>query len=341
MSGRTRKRTVTKQENEMKDPGLVSETTSTTTATRRTTVDTIEITPEVVASWVLPPFQRPLRVNEKVRELAERVKRDGGVLPGVVTLGAVDGKLHLLDGQHRREAFLLSGCKTGFADVRTFHLASMAEMGAEFVALNSSLVQMRPDDVLRGLEGTIEALARIRGECPFVGYDMIRRYSRSPVLSMSTVLRCWAGSATDVPANVSTSARHLALALTDSETNHLIGFLEQSFRAWGREPEAYRLWSALNLTVCMWLYRQVVCGDGGPTTTKVTPDVFGKCLMSVAGDSMYRDWIFGRRMTDEDRAPCYRRLRKIVGERIEAEGFRARHLPQPAWAEHNPHRRAA
>lgn len=307
----------------------------------RTTVDTIEIGPETVTAWVLPPFQRPLRVNEKVRALAELVKRDDGVMPGVVTLGSLNGNLYLLDGQHRREAFLLSGCKTGCADVRTMHLATMAEMGREFVALNSSLVKMRPDDVLRGLEGTIDGLGRIRQACPFVGYDMIRRFDRSPVMSMSTLLRCWAGSTTEVPANMSASARHLALELTDMEAGHLIEFLQQAFRAWGRDPQSYRLWGALNLTLCMWLYRQVVRGDGGPSTTRATPEVFGKCLMSVSANSEYRDWIFGRKMTEGDRGPCYRRLRQIFADRIEAEGVRARLLPKPAWASRDADRRAA
>lgn len=307
----------------------------------RTTVDTVEISPEIVAAWALPTFQRPLRVNDKVRELAVVVKRDGGVMPGVVTLGYLDGQNYLLDGQHRREAFLLSGCKTGLVDVRILHFATMAEMGREFVALNSQLVRMRPDDVLRGLEGTIDGLAKIRQACPFVGYDMIRRYERSPVMSMSTLLRCWAGSSTEVPANMSVSARHLALELTDIEAAHLIEFLEQAFRAWGRDPQSYRLWGALNLTLCMWLYRQVVRGQGGPSTTRATAEVFGKCLMSVSANSEYLDWIFGRKMTERDRGPCYRRLRQIFADRIEAEGVRARLLPRPAWASSDADRRAA
>jgi hypothetical protein len=56
----------------------------------------------------------------------------------------------------------------------------MADMGEEFVNLNSQLVTMRPDDIRRGLEGTIEALPTIRRECPFVGYDMIVGSASSP-----------------------------------------------------------------------------------------------------------------------------------------------------------------
>src|SRR5439155_2436385 len=42
--------------------------------------------------------------NDKVRALAEQVKADGGVMPGIITLGVVDGVTYLIDGQHRRES---------------------------------------------------------------------------------------------------------------------------------------------------------------------------------------------------------------------------------------------
>lgn len=38
----------------------------------KTKTDTIAFTPAEARSWALPPFQRELRMNEKVRELAER-----------------------------------------------------------------------------------------------------------------------------------------------------------------------------------------------------------------------------------------------------------------------------
>src|SRR5258708_38238368 len=84
----------------------------------RTRVDTIVVTPSGVRAWHDPPFQRPLRINEKVRALAEAIKTNGGVLPGVVTIGTLLNRIYLLDGQHRREAFLISGLEEGFVDVR-------------------------------------------------------------------------------------------------------------------------------------------------------------------------------------------------------------------------------
>jgi hypothetical protein len=167
---------------------IVKPTTDSEKVTR-TVVDTIEITPAVVNAWIVPPFQRHLKINDKVRALAETIKGDGGVIPGVITLGVFERKQYLLDGQHRREAFLMSECQEGYVDIRQHHFDSMAEMGEEFVALNSQLVVMKPDDILRGLEGSCEALQIVRNACPWVGYDQVRRGARAPLLGMAMVMR--------------------------------------------------------------------------------------------------------------------------------------------------------
>lgn len=131
----------------------------------RSTVDTVELTPSLIDTWQVPGFQRPLRVNAKVLALVEEIKQAGGVVPGVLTLGVVGGIRYRLDGQHRLEAFKLSGLDLGYADVRTVFAADLAELGEEFVRLNSRLVTMRPDDILRGIEATYPALQLLRKRC--------------------------------------------------------------------------------------------------------------------------------------------------------------------------------
>lgn len=37
----------------------------------KTTVDTIEITPKIAASWKSPPFQREVQINQKVKRLTD------------------------------------------------------------------------------------------------------------------------------------------------------------------------------------------------------------------------------------------------------------------------------
>jgi hypothetical protein len=299
-----------------------------------TTIDTIEFSVEKSKAWKSPPFQRPLRINEKVRNLAQQIKEDGGVLPGVITIGIIGREEYLLDGQHRREAFYLSECATGYADVRKRFFDDMSEMGEEFVNLNSQLVRLRPDDIMRGLEGTIPTLTYIRSECSFVGYDQIRRNERSPILSMSALLRSWFGSGTDVPAASTTPAaiRARDMQMTDAEA--LVDFLKIAVKAWGRDPEYARLWSNLNLVLCMWLYRRTVLSQFSPNTTRLNKDLFGKRLLSLSTSSPYLDYLLGRHLSERDRSPAYGRIKALFAKRIEMETGKKPRLPGPAWAHH-------
>lgn len=300
-----------------------------------TTVDTIIVTPESIQNWKNPPFQRPLRINDKVRALSEQIKVDGGVIPGVITIGVLERERYLLDGQHRREAFLMSGCQEGFLDVRVHHFESMADMGEEFVQLNSQLVRMRPDDMLRGLEGTSAGLTYIRQTCRFVGYDMIRRNEKSPLVSMSALLRCWFGASAEVPSSSGMSAAARAQALTLDEAKVCCDFMLIAEKAWGRDPEYQRLWGALNLTLCMWLYRRMVITQYSPKTPKLTKDMFTKCLMSLSASSDYIEWLLGRQLSDRDRSPCYMRIKNIFVKRLEIETGKKSMMPSPSWASHS------
>jgi hypothetical protein len=80
-------------------------------------VDTIIFTAEEAESWQLPPFQRDLKINAKLMEVAAEIKADGGMITGILVFGILNGAKYLLDGQHRRKAFLLSECPEGLANV--------------------------------------------------------------------------------------------------------------------------------------------------------------------------------------------------------------------------------
>lgn len=301
----------------------------------RTTLDTIEVTPDLVRSWKLPPFQRELRVNEKLIAISRQIKEDDGVIPGVITLGVLNKERYIVDGQHRREAYLLSENLVGYCDVRVLHFANMAEMGEEYVRLNSRIVNMKPDDIMRGLEESYPALARIRRRCPFVGYGQIRRSERAPVLSMSALLRCWHGSGGETPKSGGASAIMLATSLTDEASDEAVGFLDLAFKAWGRDQAYVRLWGNLNLTLCMWIYRRVVLGDGLTSTSRshrFTKEHFAKCLMSLSADSDYVDWLLGRNSMSRDNTPAYTRIKAIFAKRMETEIGRKILMPSPSWA---------
>lgn len=313
-------------------PTLKIVPTATAQRATQTKVDTIVVTPTVLKEWKSPPFQRPLRTNAKVIALSEKIKVDGGVLPGIVTVGIFDRVKYLLDGQHRREAFLISECKEGFVDVRYATFDSMAEMGEEFVNLNSSLVRLRPDDILRGLEGTSAALTFIKKSCTYVGYDQIRRGDKAPILSMNQLLRNWRGSAAPTPSAGGVTAVVLAQTLTLDDARLVVDFLNCVYRAWGRDHEYGRLWNALNLTLCMWLWRNTVTGQFASQTTKVTKEMFTKCLMSLSANEHYLSWLVGQPFNDHSRSPAYTRLKAIFGKRINEEMGKLPRLPSPPWS---------
>lgn len=302
--------------------------------TTRSTVDTIMLTQEIIRQWAAPPFQRPLRVNEKLLGIVEQVKLDGGVIPGILTLGVFDRTTYIVDGQHRIEAFRLSELDEGFADIRTVHFENMADMAEEFVNLNSKIVALRPDDVLRGLESSLPGLRRLRKECAFVGYDMVRRNNHSPILSMATVLRVWAAASAEVPVAGSTSAMDRARSFSEDEAEKCARYLNICFKAWGRDPEYSRLWGTLNLGICGWLYRRVVLGDGFTSTKRhirLSGDEYGKAIMGLSTSDDYMSWLVGRGLVDRDRAPAFNRIKAIIGRRL-ASGEKKIMFPQPEWA---------
>lgn len=305
----------------------------------RTVVDTIMVTPESIKKWKTPPFQRPVQAKEKVRALAESLKEDGGVWPGIVTLGVLDGDTYVVDGQHRKVAFLLSGVAEGYTDVRIHHFESMADMGEEFVQLNQQLVRMRPDDILRGLQESSEAMKEIRRRCPFVGYDMVRRGANAPLVSMSTVLRWWKGSANDTPAQSGSglSTAQLAVTLTTDETAQLCDFLDLAVVGFGRDPEYVRLWGGLNMILCMWLYRRLVITPYSQKTKKMSKDQFKKCLMSVSAQTDYLDWLAGRKLCERDRSPAYSKIKAAFAQRVQMDTGVKPMLPSPPWQFSNKH----
>lgn len=303
----------------------------------RTVMDTLLVTPQLVKAWKIPPFQRPVKENNKVVTLAAALKSDSGVWPGIVTLGDVDGDIYIVDGQHRRAAFLLSGCSEGYCDVRMHYFDSIADAGEEFVTLNSALVKLNPDDILRGLEAALPELQFIRKNCPFVGYDMVRRKESSPIISMSVAIKAWRGAAREVPSNNSFDGgtTEVARRMSHDDAINLCNFLKLAEVGFGRDPQYYKLWGALNLTLSMWLYMRTVMttdAKGHKRATRLSSEVFQKCLMSLSADPVYLSWLVGRSMRETDRSPAYGRIKDIFAKRAAMELGSKVFLPQPEWA---------
>lgn len=297
-------------------------------------MDTMLLTPEGVAQWRTPPFQRPIRMNARVHEIAERLKHNGGILDGVLTLGVLNKQTYVVDGQHRLKAFELSGLSEGIADVRVCSFVSMAEMGDEFIRLNSAIVKMRPDDILRGLEGSSPGLARIRQLCSFIGYDNLRRGPNAPIISAARALRAWHGSTTDVPTDPSEGAAALVARTSVEEAERMAEAYQVLWLAWGPDKDYARLWSRVNLVIVMWLWNHmVVAVDPAKTSrvTKLTKEQFKKGLVALTGDPTYLDWLFANRTVERDRSACYNRVKAIMTRRLLAEMGRRPNFPAPPW----------
>lgn len=314
---------------------IVKPSTAAQKATR-TSLDTIVVTPEIVSSWKLPSFQRELKETKKVLEAAAEIK-ETQVIPGTLTLGVIeDGRhktIYLIDGQHRRHAFILSGLLEAFADVRYTFFDDESEMAAEFRKVNSRLATMSPDDNLRAMEKELPTLAKLRRMWPHVGYGQIRRNEKAPILSMSALLRCWRGSGPETPVAGGMNVLEIAEQISMDEIDTLLGFLELALKAWGKGSETHKLWGNLNLAICMWLYRRLVITPYSPSVKQITKEQFRNCLMHVGANSEYCAWLVGRNLRERDRSPTYQRLKHMFAERIQIDqgsGEKPR-MPAPAW----------
>lgn len=304
--------------------------------TVRSIMDTLLLTPEGVDQWKKPSFQRPLKVTPKVQALVDELKESDGVIPGVITIGVMRHEKYLIDGQHRVEAFKLTGLKEGYADVRLCHFDSMADMGEEFVRLNSALVRLQTDDILRGLEGSHIGLQMIRRRCPFVGYGQLRRKGATGagrnLTGMSAAISSWMTSATDHP-GAGLNTHEAVKRLDESEAKALCDFLQICFTAWGSEPENFRLWTRLNVSICAWLWRRVVTGAYSVKTTRLSREQFTKCLMALSANQHYLSWLVGRSSGERDRSPCYQRMKTIFAQRIKTDGYASKVcMPDPPWS---------
>jgi hypothetical protein len=124
----------------------------------------------------------------------------------------------------------------------------------------------------------------------------------------------------------------MARSFTLEEAEKVCDFIIIALKAWGRDPEYARLWSTLNLALCMWLYRNLVLTTYSARTPKLSKDLFTKCLQSISASPDYLDWLLGRSLTDRDRAPAYRRIKTAFTKRLEQETGKRVTMPAPEWA---------
>jgi hypothetical protein len=300
-----------------------------------TEMDAKIVSLEEMNSWVLPSFQRAEKLTAKVKEAAAELKTNGGIVSGTILLGKLrgdDATIYLVDGQQRRLACNLSGEKQFYIEYSLKTYVSFIAMAGEFTRANGRLVAFKPDDHLRAFEVTHPHLKKLREDCNFLGYGHAGRNAREgrgSILSMSCALKCWFGSAQESPA-VYGQATELVEQLDEIQCQHMTVFLNLAFGAWERDKCHIRMWANLNLLMCMYLYRKLVIEPRGSTLPK---GMFRNCLMSVAADSTYSDWLLGRQVYERDRDPCFKRLKRIFLARLAQEynGKNRFQFPKPEW----------
>lgn len=300
----------------------------------QTTLDTIVVTPAIAKGWKLPPFQRELKDSKKVQEVADAIKTEQ-VIPGIITLGVLrsaPSTHYLVDGQHRRHAFLMAELAEAFVDIRWIHCDTMGELADEFRKLNGSIAKMTGDDTLRAIAETNKSLQFIKGKFPRVGYSHIRRDANAAIISMSALLRCWQGSAPEAPTTGGGSVTMIADNLSLEEAEQCVAFCELAWKAWGADRQHHKLWGNLNMVLCMWMYRRLVITAYSANVKKITREMFMKCLMSLAANEEYCSWLVGRNLNDRDRSPTYQRIKYMFGQRLEQETGDKHRLPSPAWS---------
>lgn len=113
----------------------------------------------------------------------------------------------------------------------------------------------------------------------------------------------------------------------------MIVFLKTAREAWGDDPENSRLWSQLNLGLCMWLFRRLVIDQERGVKRAIAVNVaqFRKCLSSLSANSDYIEWLAGRTLTDHHRMPCYRRIRSMFVARVREETGKMAKMPTASW----------
>lgn len=151
------------------------------------------------------------------------------------------------------------------------------------------------------------------------------------MISMSQALRWWESSRQECPSTPKYSARQLAEKLSEEDVGNLANFLNLANDAFGRDPGFHRLWGSLNMTLCAWLYRHTVLSQYSARVPKLTDELFRNCLMSLSANSLYLDWLVGRKIGDRDRSAAYARIRVTFADRLRDELHRKVALPSPAW----------
>lgn len=319
----------------------------------------LELKPSMLAEWTHPAFQRPLSLNEDVKQLARTMQREAAqdpdgmcMIPDTVAFGRLNGKDYLVDGQHRiHGAFAIAAglrrlencdailepgigalAKCALVDAKITTYDSMADMAEAFAQAQKKLVTLKPDDLLRAREETNPHLRALREACPFIGYTKNRDTKETIMLSMSVAVRTWFGSGmTPTPGPQADAAQRM---LDEQEEHNLIAFFQAAEGAGWVSPLFPRLWATLNLGINMWLWRKTVLGTankykGGTSSMVLTPDEYSQCMAELRKSAEYQAELATKALRFQDRYPTYDLIKELFNVALARMGKVGPRFPQP------------
>ena len=245
-----------------------------------------------------PPCQRFVSKTKRVERLTEEMLKTGRLGVGILlVMGLPNGEVHLVDGNHRIEAFRNSGLKSIIVSVQTKSAKTYKDIAEEYIRCQCSLKTSTVDDKLKGIAVGHPPLQKIAQFCTFVTYK--RASTRSDCLiSMSDVVHCWFDASTNPPTRYSGDKgipiEECAKLITDKDAACIIEWLLVCQISLGTVNRV--LWAPLNMTLCLWLYKQMVKGGCKGPCTRLKIAEFGRGLAGLV-NMKYTNYLKGLKLT--------------------------------------------
>lgn len=306
----------------------------------------IKLTPDVIKSWLTPYWQRPVRFNAKGRQLTEDIKLtrklDSVMIVGVVKKRNGKFDLYLVDGHHRKAAFLRSGAPYMDIDVKFVYVDKVEELSPLYLNCQEQITKSTANDNLQGLAVTNEVLQHIKSKCEFITYEGVRLGTIAHSINMSTVVQIWYDSMLDPPKKntltPSVSITELAKKLTVDDADHIVQFMTLCRDNFEFKKLSSGLWLHINLVLCLWLFRVLVLREvweGGEVykVKHLTPRQFGVGLLGLKNDKYYLTLMRKKLNSSVDRKEAYQSIAKLFASNLRSCGVVSNpKLPRPQWA---------
>ena len=285
-------------------------------------------------------IQRAFKKNKNLIKVAETTRTTGEVV-GAIYVGILRSNpsiLYALDGQHRTIAAYLSGRKQVTCSFEFELFDSLPEMGIRFAALNSEIKHLDTGDRLAPLSLSSPIIQEFRRRCLFIGLRTNNNKNSHESISLTSILTAFTSGKSDNIARSKISHDNLISSMQLSDVEEVCNFLRDAREAWGPEPQHRALYKTVNLCVCYWLYRRMVCGHSKTSLTKATPlsvIQFRRGLAAVSANDRLLEWLPRAGLGDRHRSVCYERVISAMRPTLEEETCKKVKFPQPEFKKDN------